>query len=136
MAPPTKPQPKTLTALLRQRMRRLMASDILLVAGMRVFATILGVFILLSSLIYGASVYYERVICMEGREAREIEEENMALRVQLDKLQAYQSVSKISARSVHLKPASDPITIMASAPLKTPELEPEKPIVSPYSYGY
>ena len=111
-------------------------SEWLLLAGVRFFSVLLAGFILLSSLIYGTSVYYERVICHEGREARQVEEENMGLRVELDKMQAYQQVSKISAQKVHLKLASDPITVLASVPLSAPELPKVSPKVSSYAYGY
>jgi hypothetical protein len=111
-------------------------SEWLLLAGVRFFSVLLAGFILLSSLIYGASVYYERILVMEGRDARQMEEENMALRVQLDKLQAYQQVSKISLEKVHLKPASDPITIMAKAPISLPELRTPSPKVPKAAHGY
>lgn len=92
--------------------------------------------VLFSAVIYGVSVYFETRTVDSGKDARNMEEENMTLRVDLDKLRSYQNVAEKNLQTTALKPAEQKLTITVNPKAVMPKVEPEPDNHLVFAYGY
>ena len=92
--------------------------------------------VLTSAILYGVSVYYETLTVDSGKDARNMEEENMTLRVNLDKLRSYQNVAEKNLQTTALKPAEQKISITVDPKAAIPPVvsQPDNHLV--FAYGY
>ena len=120
----------------RQRIKTLLGSDAALELSFRLLLTGFGGLLIASTIIYGSAVFFENVTSNDGKLAREIEEENLALQVDLNRLQAYKSIATKADKAQGLHPAKQIITLTklpADAKRNTAQDQTVKPSLL---YGY
>ncbi len=101
----------------------------------RVLSILLSVLILGALVTYGIRVHYEAKINKIARSTRELNEENKALLVQLNRIRSFKNVEQAATQVPHLHLAEAMIEV-PSAQVKPLPLPPKAQREFPRVYGY